>query len=93
MKSPLIMKIHEVLRQEVLNNLNVRYPFGGINPLDWKTMDKRFRCELTRNEADSYGYLMENKEIEVPQKELQAKVKEPRARGYFRDPGMLFENF
>ena len=28
----LIIKIHEVLHQEVLEKLSVRYRFGGINP-------------------------------------------------------------
>ena len=32
MNSSLIIKIHEVLRQEVLEKLSVRYRFGGINP-------------------------------------------------------------
>ena len=56
--SPLIIKIHEVLRQDVLEKLSVRYRFGNINPAVWKITDKRFRRELSRNEAHSYAYLM-----------------------------------
>ena len=51
--NPLIIKIHEVLRQEVLEKLSVRYRFGGINPAVWKITEKRFRRELSRNEAHS----------------------------------------
>ena len=93
MNSPLIKKIHEVLRQEVLNKLSVHYRFGGINPLVWKITEKQFRPELSPNEAHSYAYLMQNKEFEVSKKEVQAKVKDLRANGYYSDTLMLFENF
>ena len=63
MNSPLIQKIHEVLRQEFLDKLSVRYRLGGMNPLAWKITGKQFRRELSPNEAHSYGYLMENKEF------------------------------
>ena len=62
MNSPLIKKIQEVLRNDVLTKLCVRYRFGGINPLTWHITDKRFLRELSRNEAHSYGYLMQNNE-------------------------------
>ena len=91
--SPFIIRIHEVLREEVLEKWSVRYRFGGINPAVWKITDKRFRRELSRNEAHSYGYLMQNKEFEVTKKEVQAKVKYLRSHGYCSDPLMLFENF
>ena len=49
----------------MLEKLIVRYRFGGINPAVWKITDKRFRRELSRNEAHSYAYLLQNKEFEV----------------------------
>ena len=36
---------------------------------------------------------MQNKEFEVSKKEVQAKVKDLRAHGYYSDPLMFFENF
>ena len=92
MNSPLLKKIHEVLRPEVVNELRVRYRFGGINPLLWKIIDKRFRRDLSRNEAQSYAYLMQNKEFVVTKKEVQAKGKDLRSHEYCSNPLMLFEN-
>ena len=63
----------------MLEKLIVRYRFGGINPAVWKITDKRFRRDLSRNEAHSYAYLMQNKEFEVTKKEVQAKVKDLRS--------------
>ena len=48
MNSPLIKTIHDVLRQEGLIILSVRYRFGGINLLVWKITDKRFRRDFRR---------------------------------------------
>ena len=93
MYSPLIMQIPEVLRQEVLTKMSVRYRFEGVNPFAGKITDKRFRCESSPNEAHSYACLMQNKEFVVSKKEVQAKVKDLRAHGYYSDPLMLFENF
>ena len=93
MISPLIKKLHEVLRQDVLNKLSVRYRCGGINPLASKIKDKRVKRELSQKEAHSYTYLMQNEEFEVSKKEVQAKMKDLRAHGYYSDTLMLFENF
>ena len=59
----------------------------------WKITDKRFRRELSRNEAHSYAYLMQNKEFGVSKQEVQKKVKDLRSHGYCSEPLMLFENF
>ena len=93
MNSPLIQKIDEVLPQEFLNKRTVQYRFAGIDSLAWKITDKRFRRELSPNEAHSYGYLLQQKEFEVSKKEVQAKLKDLQAHGYYSDPLMLFENF
>ena len=79
MNIPLIKKIHELLPQEVLEKLSVRDRLGGINPAVWKITEKRFRCDLSRNEAHSYAYLLQNKELEVSKKEVQAKVNDLRS--------------
>ena len=70
--SPLIIKIHEVLREEVLEKLRVRYRFGGIDPAFWK-MTYKFRRDLSRNEAHTYAYLVPNKEFEVSKKEVEKR--------------------
>ena len=90
MNSPLIQRINEVLRREFLKKLSVRYRIGGIDSLAWKITDKRFQRELSPNQAHSYAYLLQNKEFEVSKKEVQAKVKDLRAHGYYSDPIMLF---
>ena len=82
MNSPLTQKNHEVLRQEFLNKLSVRYRFGVIASLAGKITDKRVRRELSLNEAHSYAYLLQHKEFEVSKKEVQANVKDLRAHGY-----------
>ena len=79
MNSRLIQKIHEVLCQKVLNKLSVRYRFAGIDFLAWKITEKRFRRDLTPNEAHSYAYLLQHKEFEVSKNKVQAKVKDLRA--------------
>ena len=53
MNNPLIKKIDEVLLQEVLQKLSVRYRFGCIDPAVWKITDKRLPRDLSRKEANS----------------------------------------
>ena len=91
MNVPLIQKIREVVSQEELNKLSVRYRFGEIQPVVWRVIGL-FRRELTPNEAHSYAYLLQH-EFEATEVEVRAKVKDLRPHGYYSDPLMLFDNF
>ena len=75
-----------------MNKLTVRNRFGIINHLVCKITRKLFRRELSPNEAQSYAYLMQHKQFEVSKKDLQAKVNDLRAHGYYSDRLLLFEN-
>ena len=88
----MIQQIRAVLRQDFLNGLSVKYRFGKVDSLVWKVTGT-FRRELSPKEAHSYAYLLQHKNFNVTKKELQAKVKELRAHGFYSDPLMLFENF
>ena len=46
--SPLIQKIQDVLSQEFLNKLSVRFRFGGIDSLAWKIRDIGFDANSRR---------------------------------------------
>lgn len=69
MNIPLILKNHEVLGQEILKKLIIRYRFAGIESLALKTTEKRFRRQLSPNEAHSYADLVKHMEFEVSKKE------------------------
>ena len=92
MNVAMIQKIREIVSQEELNKLSVRYRFGEIQPAVWRVVGL-FRRELRPNEAHSYAYLLHHKEFEATEIEVRAKVKDLRPHGYYSDPLMLFDNF
>ena len=92
MNVAMIQKTREVVLQEELNNLNVRYRFGQIKPAVWRVV-RQFRRELSPNEPHSYASLLQHKEFEAMEVEVRAKVKDLRPHGYYSDPLMLFGNF
>ena len=91
MNVPLLQKIRAIVSLEEMNKFTVRDRFGEVNPAVW-IVDGQFRRELTPNEAHSYAYLLQHKEIEATEVEVRAKVKDLRPHGYYSDPLMLFDN-
>ena len=87
-----MQKILPLLRQDVLDALIVKFRFGRIDPTICKVAGQ-FRRELSPNEAYSYEYLLQHRDFNVTKKEVQAKVKDLGADGYYSDPLMLFDNF
>ena len=92
MNAAMMEKIREVVSQEELNKLSVRYRFGQIKSAFWRVVGQ-FRRELSQNEVHSYAYLLQHKEFEATEFEVRGKVKDLRAHGYYSDPLMLFDNF
>ena len=88
---PMMQKIREIMQEEELNKLRVRYRFGQIDKAVLRVVGQ-FRRELTPNEVHSYASLLQHKESEATEVQIQPKVKDVRARVYYPDPLILFDN-
>ena len=71
--------------------MSLKYRFGKVDPLV-KKVTWKFGRELSRNEAHSYAYILQHKSFSRRKNDLQEKVNDLRAPGFYSDPVMLFEN-
>ena len=79
MNIKVMLKIRDVLGQELLNTLVGNLRFRSIDPAEWKVVGE-FRRELSPNEAHSYAYLLQHEDLNAQQKEVRAKVNDLRSQ-------------
>ena len=74
-----MQKLLNLFEKEPWDALIVILLFGCIEPAAWKVFGQ-FPRELSPKEANSYDYLLQHEYINVTQKDVRAKLKDPQVQ-------------